>query len=60
MDELFHVMDVLAKRRKAQSEGKTPEKVLAFFKRSYYTEIENDLSSVSANVFVNHKRGKAS
>ena len=44
-EALFYVMDVLAKRRQARNEGKSPEEALESFKQNYYTE--NDISSVS-------------
>lgn len=37
-DALFYIMEVLAKRRKAQNEGKSPEEALKSFKENYYTE----------------------
>lgn len=45
MEMLLYVMDVLAKRRQANHEGKTPEEALETFKQEYYTEI--DVSSDS-------------
>lgn len=45
MEMLLYVMDVLAKRRQANHEGKTPEEALETFKQEYYTEI--DISSDS-------------
>lgn len=44
-EALFYVMEVLAKRRQARNEGKSPEEALESFKQNYYTE--NDISSVS-------------
>lgn len=44
-ETLFYVMEVLAKRRQARNEGKSPEEALESFKKNYYTE--NDISSVS-------------
>lgn len=44
-ETLFYVMGVLAKRRQARNEGKSPEEALESFKQNYYTE--NDISSVS-------------
>lgn len=44
-ETLFYVMEVLAKRRQARNEGKSPEEALESFKQNYYTE--NDISSVS-------------
>lgn len=51
MDELLYVLDVLAGRRKAHNEGKTPEEALESFKRNYYPDIYNDSSPVSATTF---------
>ena len=47
MDELFYVMDVLASRRKARDEGKTPEEALESFKQYYDPEINHASSPVS-------------
>lgn len=58
MDELFYVMDVLANRRKAQNEGKTPEEALESFKRYYHPEITDDSSLASAKTFVDNKSRK--
>ena len=44
-EALFYVMEVLAKRRQARNEGKSPAEALESFKKNYYTE--NDISSVS-------------
>lgn len=44
-EALFYVMEVLAKRRQARNEGKSPAEALESFKQNYYTE--NDISSVS-------------
>ena len=44
-ETLFYVMEVLAKRRQARNEGKSPAEALESFKQNYYTE--NDISSVS-------------
>ena len=44
-ETLFYVMEVLAKRRQARNEGKSPAEALESFKKNYYTE--NDISSVS-------------
>ena len=44
-ETLFYVMEVLATRRQARNEGKSPEEALESFKQNYYTE--NDISSVS-------------
>lgn len=50
MEMLLYVMDVLAKRRQANHEGKTPEEALETFKQEYYTEIDisSDFESDSA------------
>lgn len=53
MDELLYVLDVLAGRRKAHNEGKTPEEALESFKRNYHPDIYNDSSPVSATTFAN-------
>ena len=37
-ETLFYVMEVLAKRRQARNEGKSPEEALESFKQNYYTE----------------------
>lgn len=44
-EALLYVMEVLAKRRQARNEGKSPAEALESFKKNYYTE--NDISSVS-------------
>lgn len=51
MDELLYVLDVLAGRRKAHNEGKTPEEALESFKRNYHPDIYNDSSPVSVTTF---------
>lgn len=50
MEMLLYVMDVLAKRRQANHEGKTPEEALETFKQKYNTEIDisSDFESDSA------------
>lgn len=48
METLLYVMEVLAKRRKEQNEGKSPEEALDSFKRKYYKP--NDHSFVSERV----------
>ena len=45
MEVLFYVMEVLAKRRQARQEGKTPEKALDSFVKNYMPEVENASSS---------------
>lgn len=52
--EILYVMEVLARRRKEQQEGKDPAKALASFKHNYYTE--NETPSISESVPVAHKR----
>lgn len=49
-EALFYVMEVLAKRRKARGEGKSPEEALESFKQKYGTESErySDSESVPA------------
>ena len=54
-DMLFYVMEVLAKRRKARNEGKSPEEALETFKSKYYTE--NEISFISEDTPVAHKQG---
>ncbi len=49
-DALFYIMEVLAKRRKEQNEGKSPEEALETFKNKYYIEAENSFDSESATV----------
>lgn len=45
MEVLFYVMEVLAKRRQAHQEGKTPEEALESFVKNYMPEDENASSS---------------
>lgn len=52
--EILYVMEVLARRRNEQQEGKDPAKALASFKHNYYTE--NETPSISESVPVAHKR----
>ena len=47
-DVLFYVMEVLAKRRIEQNEGKSPEEALESFKKHYNTD--NEISSDSESV----------
>ena len=49
-EEIFYVMGMLAKRRKEQSGGKTPEEALESFKQNYYTETETPYISESVPV----------
>ena len=55
--EILYVMEVLARRRKEQQEGKDPAKALASFKNKYYTE--NETPSISESVPVIHKRNNS-
>lgn len=55
--EILYVMEVLARRRKEQQEGKDPAKALASFKHNYY--IENEIPSISESVPVAHKRSSS-
>ena len=55
--EILYVMEVLARRRKEQQEGKDPAEALASFKNKYYTE--NETPSISESVPVAHKRSSS-
>lgn len=55
--EILYVMEVLARRRKEQQEGKDPAEALASFKNKYYTE--NETPSISESVPVIHKRNNS-
>ena len=55
--EILYVMEVLARRRKEQQEGKDPAKALASFKHNYY--IENETPSISESVPVARKRSNS-
>ena len=55
--EILYVMEVLARRRKEQQEGKDPATALASFKNKYYTE--NETPSISESVPVIHKRNNS-
>lgn len=55
--EILYVMEVLARRRKEQQEGKDPAKALASFKHNYYTE--NETPSISESVPVASKRSNS-
>lgn len=55
--EILYVMEVLARRRKEQQEGKDPAKALASFKHNYY--IENETPSISESVPVIRKRSSS-
>lgn len=49
MEVLFYVMEVLAKRRQARQEGKTPEEALESFVKNYMPEAETASSSESGS-----------
>ena len=53
-EEIFYVMEVLAKRRKEQNGGKSPVEALESFKQNYYTE--NETPYISESVPVTRKR----
>lgn len=55
--EILYVMEVLARRRKEQQEGKDPAKALASFKHNYYAESETP--SISESVPVVRKRSSS-
>lgn len=55
--EILYVMEVLARRRKEQQEGKDPAKALASFKHNYYAESETP--SISESVPVIRKRSNS-
>lgn len=55
--EILYVMEVLARRRKEQQEGKDPAEALASFKHNYYAE--NETPSISESVPVAHKRSSS-
>ena len=55
--EILYVMEVLARRRKEQQEGKDPAKALASFKHNYYTE--NETPSITESVPVIRKRSNS-
>ena len=50
IDMLLYVMEVLAKRRQANNEGKSPEEALETFKKKYYTEYDHSFTSESRYV----------
>ena len=56
-EEIFYVMEVLAKRRKEQNEGKSPVKALESFKQNYHTE--NETPYISESVPVARKRSNS-
>lgn len=47
IDMLLYVMEVLAKRRQANNEGKSPEEALETFKEKYYMEYDHSFTSES-------------
>ena len=49
-EAIFYVMEVLAKRRKEQNEGKPPVEALESFKQNYHTENETPYISESVPV----------
>lgn len=55
MEVLFYVMEVLAKRRQARQEGKTPEEALESFVKNYMPEAEDASSSESGSTVRRHK-----
>ena len=55
MEVLFYVMEVLAKRRQARQEGKTPEEALESFVKNYMPEAEDASSSESDATVRRHK-----
>ena len=56
-EEIFYVMEVLAKRRKEQNGGKPPVKALESFKQNYHTE--NETPYISESVPVVRKRNNS-
>ena len=56
-EEIFYVMEVLAKRRKEQNGGKPPVEALESFKQNYHTE--NETPYISESVPVAHKRSNS-
>lgn len=54
VEVLLYVMDVLAKRRQARNEGKSPEEALESFMQYYY--VEDDKSSSSESVSTDRSR----
>lgn len=47
MEALLYVMKVLANRRQAQNEGKSPEEALGSFMQNYYAEVDKPSGSES-------------
>lgn len=56
-EEIFYVMEVLAKRRKEQNGGKPPVEALESFKQNYHTE--NETPYISESVPVARKRSNS-
>ena len=56
-EEVFYVMEVLAKRRKEQNGGKPPVEALESFKQNYHTE--NETPYISESVPVVRKRSNS-
>ena len=56
-EEIFYVMEVLAKRRKEQNGGKLPVEALESFKQNYHTE--NETPYISESVPVARKRSNS-
>ena len=56
-EEIFYVMEVLAKRRKEQNGGKPPVEALESFKQNYHTE--NETPCISESVPVARKRSNS-
>lgn len=56
-EEIFYVMEVLAKRRKEQNGGKPPVEALESFKKNYHTE--NETPYISESVLVARKRSNS-
>lgn len=56
-EEIFYVMEVLAKRRKEQNGGKSPAEALESFKQNYHTE--NETPYISESVPVAPKRSSS-
>lgn len=56
-EEIFYVMEVLARRRKEQNGGKPPVEALESFKQNYHTE--NETPYISESVPVARKRSNS-
>ncbi|MBQ2785743.1 MAG: DUF4367 domain-containing protein [Oscillospiraceae bacterium] len=56
-EEIFYVMEVLAKRRKEQNGGKPPVEALESFKQNYHTK--NETPYISESVLVARKRSNS-